>query len=554
MSRIAVVVITLLVVVVAVYSAAAVDLPLFDSVLVQLPDKTILRGLKGKDGASVFKGIRFAQPPVGSLRFAPPQPWINNPAGDRVVDATKASSICVQGTADGIYGSEDCLYLNVDVPSDFKDAADRSLPVAIFIHGGSYRTGCGSMYSGTDMIKYWKNTTGAGAIIVTMNYRLSVFGFAGSSKLRSQDISAGSTGVYGLQDQRMAMKWVKENIQAFGGDINKIMIFGESAGAGSVSSHLAMTKSWEYFNAAAMESGSFAEWIVMPMKYSETIFDGLLKEANCADISCLLGKSTEEVFLSSLRVQSPDPMYYSLPFFPTADGVELSTHPWISVAQGHIADVPIMHGTNADEGKSFAPLNQNATLDDLLSFWRASDFNDAQISKLTDLYIVNKTYPGVDRDTTFFYYAGERSYGDYSMSCSSVYGSNELAKQRAAGTRKSPIYLYSFDYLRSHYDFAQHFSEVAFVFHWEYLGFSDSDKAMSDVMTSYWGNFIIGAYDPNSRVVGLADVGQWPQFDTQSLAAMSLDSREDQHATSRFKGEECDFLNQILNKRIRQMF
>ena len=247
-------------------------------------------------------------------------------------------------------------------------------------------------------------------------------------------------------------------------------------------------------------------------------------------------------------------MYYSLPFFPAVDGVELSTHPWISVAQGQIADVPIMHGTNANEGKTFAPLNQNATLNELLGFWKASDFSDAQISKLTDLYIVNKTYPGVDRGTTLFYYAGERSYGDYSMSCSSVYGSNELAKQRAAGTRKSPTYLYSFDYLKSHFDFAQHFSEVPFVFHWEYLGFSDSDKAMSDVMTSYWGNFIIGTYDPNSRVVGLANVGLWPQFDSETLAALSLESPVDQHATPRFKGEECDFLNQILNKRIRQMF
>jgi carboxylesterase type B len=212
-----------------------------------------------------------------------------------------------------------------------------------------------------------------------------------------------------------------------------------------------------------------------------------------------------------------------------------------------------MHGTNADEGESFCPLNQNATLNDLLTFWKASDFNDAQIAKLTDLYIVNQTYPGVDRDTTFFYYAGERSYGDYSMSCSSVYSSGELAKQFSMGTRSSPVYLYSFDYIRSHKDFSPHFSEVTFVFHWEYLGFNDADKATSDVMTSYWGNFIM-SHDPSSRIAGTASINDWPRFDSQSLSALTIASGTDQHATARFKGEQCDFFNAILDQRIRNMF
>lgn len=452
-------------------------------------------------------------------------------------------------------GSEDCLFLNVDVPSDFNNYKNKSspLPVAIFIHGGSYRTGSGSMYSGTDMIKFWEQTEGQKAIVVTVNYRLNVFGFVGSSLLRGQDAEKGSTGVYGLQDQRMAMAWVRSNIVSFGGDVNNVMIFGESAGAGSVSSHLVMKDSWQYFNAAAMESGSFAQWITMPQGYAETIFNSLVTESACADISCMLSKSTDEIFEASLKVQSPDPMYYSLPYFPSVDGVELSTHPWISVSEGKVADVPIMHGTNADEGQSFIPLAQNATLDDLLTFWKVSGFTELQISRLTDIYIVNQTYPGVDRDTTFFFYAGERSYGDYSMSCSSVYGSTQLAKSIKNGLRKNPVYLYNFDYLRTNNDFAAHFSEVTFVFHWEYMGFKDADKAMSDVMTSYWGNFIIN-HIPDSKITGLSTISAWPSYDLASHSSLTLASGSDQHAAVDFKMKECDLMSPILDERIRKMF
>lgn len=183
--------------------------------MITLADGTQLGG--GSAGAvSFFKGIPFAEPPVNDLRFAPPKPWSNNNISIPI-DATKHGHACIQffWGDDGLFddGSEDCLTLNVFVNTEVAQASSTPLPVAIFVHGGSYITGASflPLYDGVDMVDYWAGK----AILVTTNYRLNVFGFSGSEELRQQDLENGSTGNYGLQDQRMAFEWVQKNIGGF---------------------------------------------------------------------------------------------------------------------------------------------------------------------------------------------------------------------------------------------------------------------------------------------------------------------------------------------------
>lgn len=179
---------------------------------VTLPDGTRLQGIK--DGSvSAFRGIRFALPPLNSLRWAPPRPWVNLNLSE-VVDATAFGHTCKQvlwgddGLFSSDHGNEDCLFLNVYVNLDSLNSRSKNklLPVGVFVHGGSYVTGASSLplYDGVDAVEFWKGQ----AIIVTTNYRLNVFGFLGSEELRSQDSNYGSTGNQGIS----ILTWKQESI------------------------------------------------------------------------------------------------------------------------------------------------------------------------------------------------------------------------------------------------------------------------------------------------------------------------------------------------------
>ena len=170
---------------------------------VTLPDGTVLQGSREAD-ANAFKGIRYAKPPLGALRWCPPVIYSYAEAGIPVVNATAFGSHCMQNTWPN--GSEDCLFLNVFTGVN-ASVSEQLLPVLIFIHGGSYISGSAKFYSGSDMVTFWEGE----AVVVTVDYRLNVFGFLGSDALRSRD-PARSTGNYGLQDQRLAFEWVRRNI------------------------------------------------------------------------------------------------------------------------------------------------------------------------------------------------------------------------------------------------------------------------------------------------------------------------------------------------------
>ena len=180
--------------------------------------------IRGKlDGrVRAFLCIPYAAPPIGDLRWLPPQP----PAGwSGVLDATKAGNQCAQARIrdQGVAGSEDCLFLNIYAP----DTPDKALPVMVWIHGGTFLVGSGSQYDGRELAERGH------LILVTINYRLGPFGFLVNRSLDGADPGQLS-GNYGLLDQQAALRWVKDNIEAFGGDPGKVTVAGESAGAISI--------------------------------------------------------------------------------------------------------------------------------------------------------------------------------------------------------------------------------------------------------------------------------------------------------------------------------
>lgn len=536
---------------------------------IQLPDGTTLKGTVNGTIAS-FKGIPFATAPVGSLRWAPPKPWVN-PNTSNVFDATEFGPVCKQTRDGSTFGDEDCLYLNVYVDLTKTAEKGQDTPVGVYIHGGSYKNGEGSDYDGTDLLNYVNGS----AVLVSMNYRLNVFGFAGADQLRVQDSDASSTGNYGFQDQRMAMQWVAENIGAFGGNSSRVTIYGESAGAGSVSNHLAMHKSWPYFHRAILESGSFAEWVTQPMYLAQGGYDALVQALGCstttttsnivdadAELQCMLAKSMNEVYEASLTVPSMD-LAYESPWQPTADFVELDTHPYIALANGDIADVPILHGSNTDEGSMFLPLPLDVDEAGLLLYWKAFSYTPKEMAEMLALYVVNKEYPiiaDVKEQPSVYWWAGQRMLGDVVFTCTNRYTSEHLSKLEEQGRRLSPTYLYHFEYLAngSSVPYVQHTAEIPYVWHMNnYIG-SVSDADMMNIMSTYWINFMSSG-DPNGGTTEAANPplqlhSAWPRYKIETDENLAIYGPTDITVKSGLKHKECLFSNPRTIASIRENF
>ena len=228
---------------------------------------------------------------------------------DAVIAIEGPQWVSIGGVAEA---KEDCLFLNVYAPTATlptatspaaNGAGTGGLPVMVYFPAGQFMWG-----SGNDGENFNAPQTVAGeqVILVTMNYRLGALGFLALDELRSRDTVSNSTGNYGVQDQRAALKWVKENAAAFGGDPDKIVLWGESAGAAAVTAHLAMEKSWPYFSRAVMESGAFQTWSYRTWRDSNANALSFATHVNCttvddatgavsADVDCLLKLTPAEL-------------------------------------------------------------------------------------------------------------------------------------------------------------------------------------------------------------------------------------------------------------------
>jgi para-nitrobenzyl esterase len=454
--------------------------------------------LSGVAGAApevrVFKGVPFATAPVSDLRWRAPKPaskWTG------VRNASEFSAICMQRrpNAAGIGPeprpmSEDCLYLNIYTAA--KSANDK-LPVMVWIHGGALTAGAGSIYDGEQLAR-------KGVVVVTINYRLGVFGFFAHPELsKESDRSASSN--YGLLDQIAALQWVQKNIAAFGGDIKRVTIFGESAGSWSTNLLAASPLARGLFHRVIGESGGQFE----PMKGLAQAEQAGAKFGTLAE---LRAKPAEELQSAMGAAFVGATGGYS---GPVVDGWCLPEDVYDIYAKGKQTDVPVLIGSNADEGTMFTPAT--VTLQAMK--------DSAQQRFGPDANAFLKLYPA--QSDTEAWRAQADSMRDQ------VFGWEMRTWARMqTKTGKSKVYLYFFSHVPPGPAAARmgayHSAEIAYVFHNTHRPtrpWQENDHQLSEIMSSYWVNFATTG-DPNGK--GLP---AWPAFDPKSDLVMGFSDKVD---------------------------
>jgi para-nitrobenzyl esterase len=453
--------------------------------------------VEGKEMGKVhaFLGIPYSAPPVGDLRWKPPMP-VKKWGGVR--KATNFGAYCLQGN---IYGdmdfrgatsSEDCLFLNVWAPAD---PSKKKLPVMVWIYGGGFVAGSTSegRQDGTHLAEQ-------GVIVVSMNYRLGVFGFLVHPEL-AKESGRNSAGNYGLLDQLAALRWVHDNIAAFGGDPGNMTIFGESAGSFSVSAQMASPLAKGLFQKAIGESGaafsssglSFDPLSVREKKDAKTVSEKL-GVSKLAELRALPAEKLLEVF------GKPGPDAFD--FGPDIDGYFLPESVSAIFAAGKQNDVPLLAGWNHDEGSfevAFSPQKPTA---ETMKANAQKDFGDK-----ADEFL--RLYP-IDTD-------------EHVQSSALDFASDQFISlstwawiEAQSKTGKHPIYRYRFDLAPPASDpnapklGAFHSAEIEYVFGQldtkAGISWRAEDRQLSELMQKYWINFARGG-DPNGP-----SLPTWPKY------------------------------------------
>lgn len=459
-------------------------------------DRGLVEGLATADNAiTVFRGIPYAAPPVGDLRWRPPKPAL---PWKGVLKADHFSRSCMQAAASSLgpwteeymdqnERSEDCLYLNV-----WTGGTSGKRPVFLWIHGGAFDQGSTSvaLYNGEALAR-------KGIVVVTINYRLGAFGFFAHPELTLES-GTHSSGNYGLLDAVAALRWVKANIAAFGGDPDRVTIAGQSAGASAVHALLASPLAKGLFHAAIAQSGSRLGNRQRPLldaekdgvRFQEAKRAGSLKELRAMPVYLLMAPVEGTAFR----------------WGPVVDGALLPESVAAIFEQGKQNDVATLTGWCADEGSADAKYGKS-TPEEFERFARrlAGDLADEFL----------KMYP-----------ASTPGPSQIESARAQVMVSTLLwARQRAAHS-KTAVYTYLWDHplpgpKRDIYG-AFHSSELPYMFNslarvkrpW-----TPADSAMAEKTTSYWANFVKTG-NPNGD--GLPE---WPALDVSKPVTMELGER-----------------------------
>lgn len=456
----------------------------------------LLEGIRWglEPNAAAFLGVPYASPPVGDLRWKPPdaaQSW----QGNR--EATQFGSPCAQLPAPWfqyIPGSEDCLYLNVWT-TELRSSANR--PVLVYFHGGSNTQG----YS--QMTPLGPALSGMGLIVVSANYRLGPFGFLAHPALTAES-EHHSSGNYGLLDQLQALRWVKENIREFGGDPDRITVMGQSSGAVDTCLLMASPLSKELFRGAILESGecqdTLNEDIRLPIKYNlidttgEQSGERLAKDLGISGGPDVLEKLRRTPTSEILKAWKNDP---GLHFDAIVDGWVVPKQPTQIFAEGKQMRIPILVGSNADEATVFAHDNLK-TVNDYKKHLQQDTGEHS--NEEFQLYPVTS-----DSDVSI---RSEQLESD-EFACAAY----SIAQAMTRAGAKS--YLYYFTYvdpgkraqLGAHHGEELFFLSDSFPMDWRHTA---EDEQLGKLIRDYWVEFVKKS-DPN-----FDNAPRWPAYDDKS--------------------------------------
>ncbi len=476
-------------------------------------------------GGAAFKGIPFAAPPLGKLRWREPAAVVS---WTGVRDANSFGASCVQQISgwnqqEAAGNKEDCLYLNVWTP---EWPSRTKKPVMVWLHGGGNTGGGASVdyFDGTSLSR-------GGVVVVTINYRLGLMGYFVHPGLTAESAHRAS-GNYGLLDQLAALKWVRDNIAQFGGDPNNVTLFGQSAGAVDTSYHLASPLSKGLFHRVIQQSGPPIRDFMTRAdaeQAGERFAASLHAPSDKGAVAFLRALPAEQVQKAAIDARGDNGPNIG----PSIDGWFMPTLPAKIYAAGKEHSVPVIVGNNAREQGAPAP--------------------EALRQAVTDTYGINAqkalayyglTTPGPGNSDPLYGPAGVQFTADTRYRCGAV---AEAIWHTATG---NTVYEYQFDHAIAGRPATQHSAEVPYVFGnllpGGFLGgpYVEQDRSISGVMQQYWTNFAKTG-DPNG-----AGLPKWPKFDATTRGFLEFTDSGPVAGTA-LRREICDLYIENLRHELR---
>jgi len=460
-----------------------------------------------------FLGIPYTAPPVGGLRWRPPQPAA---AWTSPRDASRRGPACPQPDQ-GYHRdtSEDCLSVNLWVPA----GVTGPMPVLFWIHGGGFYQGSGGdeLYDGATLARH------ARAIVVTSNYRLGALGFLSQRALAAEQARDALPAV-GLLDQRAALQWVQRNIAAFGGDPANVTLDGESAGAWSECAQLAMPGSRGLFARAIVQSGACSDALYFTPETANAQGDLLADQLGCTGgdtPACLRGKSADDI-AAALPYRRGTLLLPGVWWGPVIDGVELPRMPLAAIRAGEFARVPLIIGTARDEGTLHTLAYKEVSADELAGFVRGT-FGDAAVAPVIAHYARLTPKAALTDVVT-----------------DGIFRCNTRRVARAATAHGVPVYLYEWTHALDGPPSARalgptHSVDLFFLWATTSLGVGPSaaERPLVGLVQDLWGNFLHTG-DPGHG---------WPRYTAAGDAHFVLDLPPSRG--THLDADTCDFWDSV---------